>query len=66
MNIASSVRTPWPVCGDFNDVLLASEKWGSKSACGSRMADFKICKDHCGLSHLAFSGPKFTWINKSS
>lgn len=42
-SIAPNVDIPWLVCGDFNDVLLPSEKWGNRVVNGARIFDFKNC-----------------------
>lgn len=35
--IATFVSVPWLVCGDFNEILFSSKKWGGRPACISRM-----------------------------
>lgn len=66
INISSSVNIPWLLCGDFNDVMCAAEKWGVRDVCKSRIDEFNHCISSCGLLDLGYSGPKFTWVNKRS
>jgi hypothetical protein len=51
-------------CGDFNEVLLADEHFGSTDRSEAQMELFRDCMDACSLVDLGFSGPKFTWSNK--
>ncbi|KAL5555581.1 hypothetical protein UlMin_037817 [Ulmus minor] len=55
---------PWLCCGDFNEILDASEKLGGreKSQCG--IDNFRRSIDSCHLIDLGFEGDDcFTWSN---
>jgi hypothetical protein len=55
---------PWLCCGDFNEVLLQDEHYGSVDRSDAQMELFRDCLDACNLVDLGFSGPKFTWSNR--
>ncbi|KAK1577933.1 hypothetical protein Q3G72_026109 [Acer saccharum] len=54
---------PWMCVGDFNEVLVDSEKDGGSDRLRILTDNFRAVLDHCGLEDLGFSGPKFTWSN---
>lgn len=49
--------------GDFNEILVPSEKWGGSARNRSQMNAFQQVLEECELSDLGFSGPKYTWRN---
>ena len=55
------VKIPWLVLGDFNEILLNSEKEGGNPRPVRFMQDFQDCLDHCGLSDMEFVGDKYKW-----
>lgn len=55
---------PWVICGDFNEVLGANEKFGGNPVSLNRISAFLNCIDNIGLIDLGFSRPRFTWTNK--
>ncbi|KAL5550204.1 hypothetical protein UlMin_000380 [Ulmus minor] len=55
---------PWICCGDFNEILDVSEKFGGreKSQCG--IDNFRCSINLCHLNNLGFEGDDcFTWSN---
>ncbi|GMI86526.1 hypothetical protein HRI_002321900 [Hibiscus trionum] len=52
---------PWLVIGDFNELLLASEKSGGRIRSDRQMNDFRTALQDCGLSDIGYRGPWFTW-----
>ncbi|KAJ4836438.1 hypothetical protein Tsubulata_045150 [Turnera subulata] len=57
VSLASSIREPWLVCGDFNAILHTSEarRMGLSMLLGCR--NFRNCVEECELSDLGFHGP---------
>lgn len=55
---------PWIVAGDFNEVLLPSEKFGGFTLHTRRADRFRDCLNYCNLLDLGFTGSKYTWTNK--
>lgn len=55
---------PWLLCGDFNEVIVASEKFGGRPINSKRSATFLKCLDTTNMIDVAFMGPRFTWTNK--
>ncbi|KAG6755659.1 hypothetical protein POTOM_041492 [Populus tomentosa] len=55
-----SVSKLWCLAGDFNEILLSSDRKGG-SQITSSMTRFKICIDGCNLIELPLNGRKFTW-----
>lgn len=51
------------MCGYFNEILHANEKWGGNSRRNEHMQGFQVVMDLCNLIDLGFVGPKFTWCN---
>ena len=56
---------PWPLIGDFNEVLSKEEKSGGNHISQIRVRVIQDCMDTCHMLDLGFSGPNFTWTNKS-
>lgn len=52
--------------GDFNEILLLSEKMGGNSRSYTQMNAFSDVLHDCGLSDLSCVGDLFTWSNKRS
>jgi hypothetical protein len=55
---------PWLCCGDFNEVLVQDEHYGSANRSDAQMVLFRDCLDVCNLVDLGYSGPKYTWSNQ--
>ena len=54
---------PWMIFGDFNEVLLATEKFGGRVRSLSQMQGFRDTVGSCNLGDLGFKGDIFTWAN---
>ncbi|XP_018853114.2 uncharacterized protein LOC109015083 [Juglans regia] len=54
----------WLCIGDFNEIMLANEKWGAADRPYGQMEDFCEALNDCGLSDLGYKGDKFTWSNR--
>ncbi|GMI71184.1 hypothetical protein HRI_000787700 [Hibiscus trionum] len=52
---------PWLVVGDFNEILLSSEKQGSRIRSDRNMDAFCRALEDCELEDLGFSGNWYTW-----
>lgn len=50
--------------GDFNEILMAKEKWGWLDRLERQMQSFRDALDYCKLKDLGFNGCSFTWGNK--
>ncbi|XP_062100693.1 uncharacterized protein LOC133806616 [Humulus lupulus] len=61
--VATIVRNPWLLLGDFNDILSVEERIGSGKTHHCSGA-FKECMDYCQMEDVKFSGAFFTWNNK--
>ncbi|KAK6135525.1 hypothetical protein DH2020_030739 [Rehmannia glutinosa] len=59
--LQSQFDLPWVVGGDFNEVLVQSEKFGGQDINYSSVASFRETIDDCRLLDLGFEGPSFTW-----
>ncbi|XP_074292730.1 uncharacterized protein LOC141619610 [Silene latifolia] len=59
----SNIMGPWVICGDFNTVLVPSERLGDNSTF-EEMDDFQKCVNECGLADSSAIGPFYTWSNK--
>ena len=51
--------------GDFNEVLLSSEKEGGQPKSQVCLDRFREALEECDLTDLGFSGDPFTWRNNS-
>ena len=52
---------PWMIFGDFNEILVASEKEGGNIRPQQYMQNFRDCVDDCGLQEIMSIGDPFTW-----
>ncbi|KAK3231837.1 hypothetical protein Dsin_003718 [Dipteronia sinensis] len=57
-------ESTWMCIGDFNEILLDSEKEGGADRKQVLMDNFRHTLDHCRLEDLGFSCRKFTYSNK--
>ncbi|KAL0411141.1 UNVERIFIED_CONTAM: putative mitochondrial protein [Sesamum latifolium] len=55
---------PWLCAGDFNEILLQSEKKGGSLRPLWQMRNFREVLSDCNLHDLGFSGEQFTWNNR--
>lgn len=60
-SLAGRSNLPWAILGDFNDILLQSEKKGGNPQPTWLMDGFRDAVNHCGLSDFPFEGHQFTW-----
>lgn len=49
--------------GDFNEILLQSEKYGATNGPYGQIEAFRLALEECGLSNLGYKGDKYTWSN---
>jgi hypothetical protein len=54
----------WLSCGDFNEVLVHDEHYGSTDRSDAQMELFRDCLDNCNLVDLGYCGLKFTWTDR--
>lgn len=59
--LADNILGPWLVMGDFNNLLLPSEKVGSNRFNMKHASEFQQMMDAAGLQELGFSGNRFTF-----
>ncbi|GMI69890.1 hypothetical protein HRI_000658300 [Hibiscus trionum] len=52
---------PWLVIGDFNELLLASEKQGGRLRSESQMNGFRMDLTDCNLEDIGYNGIWYTW-----
>ena len=58
--------SPWICCGDFNEILDKSEKFGGRQKMQLGIDNFRRTIDICHLHDLGFEGDDcFTWSNGS-
>ena len=55
-------RLPWVVIGDFNEILLSSEKDGGAPRQQSRLKAFQDALSDCSLDDLGYEDDVFTWF----
>ena len=55
---------PWLCAGDFNEILVQSEKLGGVLRPQWQMTGFRDALDDCDLQDIGFDGPCFTWCNR--
>jgi hypothetical protein len=63
-HLSSFQPKPWLCCGDFNEIVEDSEKFGRCLKTKRHMEDFQLALADCRLMDLGFFGPRFTWCNK--
>lgn len=54
---------PWLYAGDFNEILMETEKKGGVERRGQRIQNFRDTLTLCNLNDLGFIGYPFTWTN---
>lgn len=57
-------KGPWLMCGDFNEILNASEKRGGRVRENWSFVDFRNMVQICKVSDLPFKGNNMTWAGK--
>lgn len=55
---------PWCVIGDFNEVLLLTEKSGRRVRPEQQMQEFRTALEMNDIFDLGWIGDKYTWSNK--
>ncbi|XP_072076475.1 uncharacterized protein [Arachis hypogaea] len=60
--IATHMRHPWMLIGDFNDIAKEHEKKGGTGSNEHACKRFKRRMDSCNLMDLGYVGTKYTWI----
>lgn len=55
---------PWVLGGDFNEVLMESDKRGGSACDFNSMYAFRDCLDANGFRNIDSSGHEFTWSNR--
>ncbi|XP_061374107.1 uncharacterized protein LOC133316380 [Gastrolobium bilobum] len=64
--LASSINNEaWMVLGDFNAMILNTEKKRGGDFCWRSDSEFKDCLDYCLVKDIGFSGPYSTWKRNS-
>ena len=62
-SIGESFEASWLCIGDFNSILVQSEKQGRRPVAGASHCPFKRFIDHFGMVDLGFARNPFTWSN---
>ncbi|KAK9045001.1 hypothetical protein V6N11_058891 [Hibiscus sabdariffa] len=57
----NTTNTPWCVVGDFNEIILATEKQGGLVRNNSQMQNFRDALSDCHLEDMGYRGNWFTW-----
>ncbi|GMI64383.1 hypothetical protein HRI_000107600 [Hibiscus trionum] len=60
-SLGENQSLPWLVMGDFNEILLSSEKEGGQLRSSGNMEAFRLALEDCGLMDLGFTGQWYTW-----
>ncbi|XP_015946659.1 uncharacterized protein LOC107471680 [Arachis duranensis] len=60
--IATDMKLPWLLIGDFNDISKADEKKGGATLDMHAVNRFKRWIEECGLIDMGYIGSKFTWV----
>lgn len=63
IQIGPFLTSPWLLLGDYNQVLLDSNKRGGSGRWKSQAFGLWETIEKCQLLELGFSGPAFTWTN---
>lgn len=65
VSLASSIKEPWLLMGDFNAIRWGYEKSGGSAIDMGSAFDFNQCVDSSTLIEFPLDGPHFTWSNSS-
>lgn len=65
VSLASSIKEPWLLMGDFNAICWGYEKSGGSGIDMGSAFDFNQCVDSFTLIEFPLDGPHFTWSNSS-
>uniref|UniRef100_A0A453SQF7 Endonuclease/exonuclease/phosphatase domain-containing protein n=2 Tax=Aegilops tauschii subsp. strangulata TaxID=200361 RepID=A0A453SQF7_AEGTS len=60
LHVQSSL--PWTILGDFNEILLSSDKEGGAPRHQSRLKAFQYALSDFSLEDVGYIGDKFTWL----
>lgn len=61
--VITTIRNPWLIIGDLNEVVSQEEKWGGRSVWRKQLY-LKEFINMVGGVDLGFIGNKYTWENK--
>ncbi|XP_075087590.1 uncharacterized protein LOC142169603 [Nicotiana tabacum] len=61
--LASNMKLPWLVGGDFNVLLNEEDKIGGLPVYPPEFEDFSFCVNSCELLDTGYKGSPFTWWN---
>ncbi|XP_057250759.1 uncharacterized protein LOC130591452 [Beta vulgaris subsp. vulgaris] len=62
-SLTAQSTLPWLCLGDFNEILLDSEKMGGNDRASWQMENFRNAVNVCGFHDVPFSGYEFTYDN---
>ena len=62
-SLAAQSSLPWLCLGDFNEILLSSEKFGGVDRAEWQMENFRSAVNVCGFHDVLFTGYEFTYDN---
>lgn len=60
-NLHNNANAPWLILGDFNEIVVGSEKKGGIARPSNMMESFRNCIEDCGLQEVYMLGDPFTW-----
>ena len=60
-DLHNNATTSWMIMGDFNDILVASEKEGGNIGPQQMMQSFRDCVDDFSLQEVYVIGNPFAW-----
>ena len=66
IKVAEMHNMPWVLAGDFNEPLMEGDKFGRRVVSVNRSLLFKEYLYKCSMIDIGFSGPRFTWTNKTN
>ncbi|KAI5663501.1 hypothetical protein M9H77_22824 [Catharanthus roseus] len=66
VQFGSTLKQPWLVLGDFNNILNGNERRGQSSVSSYEVRDFMKCCVDLGLVDINSRGFYFTWTNNNT
>nr|GMC80374.1 LINE-type retrotransposon LIb DNA [Ipomoea batatas] len=61
---AEAVCDPWIFLGDFNDIAIEVEQWGSERVNSGNINRFMVAFNFCGLMDLSLDGANYSWVRQ--